>query len=91
MTSVPKVMMRTRYRNLNGVSNKKTFRDMRKWQKERRSKVKNTTENIPQCSNKRIQEIKENRSQTSYTWIGHSTFLLQLDGLNILTDPVLAK
>ncbi|MEH7236958.1 MBL fold metallo-hydrolase [Bacillus sp. JJ1562] len=83
--------MKTRYGNLNDVSNKKTFRDMRKWQKERRSKVKDLTENIPQCPQKRIQEIKENRSRTSYTWIGHSTFLLQLDGLNILTDPVWAK
>ena len=25
------------------------------------------------------------------TWIGHSTFLLQFDGLNILTDPVFAR
>src|SRR4051812_41571465 len=83
--------MKTRYGNLNDVSNKKTFREMQKWQKERRSKVKDLTENIPQCSKKRIQEIKENRSRTSYTWIGHSTFLLQLDGLNILTDPVWAK
>lgn len=64
---------------------------MRKWQKERRSKVKDLTKNIPQSSNKRIQELKENRSQTSYTWIGHSTFLLQLNGLNIITDPVWAK
>jgi N-acyl-phosphatidylethanolamine-hydrolysing phospholipase D len=28
-----------------------------------------------------------NRSQDSLTWIGHSTFLLQLGGLNVLTDP----
>lgn len=83
--------MRTRYRNLNDESNKKSFSELRKWQKERRSKVKDLTKNIPQCSNKRFQEIKENRSQTSYTWVGHSTFLIQLNGLNILTDPVWAK
>lgn len=71
-------MMKTRYVNLNDVSNKKTFRDIRKWQKERRSKEKDLTENIPQCSNKRIKEIKENRSRTSYTWIGHSTFCFNL-------------
>lgn len=83
--------MKIRYSNLNHVSNKKTFREMRRWQKERRSKVKDLSKNIPQCPDKRIAELKENRSRTSYTWIGHSTFLLQLNGLNILTDPVWAK
>ena len=31
--------------------------------------------------------LKANRGQDSLTWVGHSTFLLQLAGLNILTDP----
>jgi N-acyl-phosphatidylethanolamine-hydrolysing phospholipase D len=31
--------------------------------------------------------IKSNRSVDTLTWIGHASFLLQLEGLNILTDP----
>lgn len=58
--------------------------------KERRSKVKDLSLAIEQCPTKKITEIKENRTETSYTWIGHSTFLIQLNGLNILTDPVWA-
>lgn len=31
--------------------------------------------------------LKNNQDKTSLTWIGHATFLIQLNGLNILTDP----
>jgi L-ascorbate metabolism protein UlaG (beta-lactamase superfamily) len=31
--------------------------------------------------------LKQNRSEPALNWIGHATFLLQLNGLNILTDP----
>ena len=31
--------------------------------------------------------LKNNRSEPSLTQIGHSTLLLQFEGLNILTDP----
>lgn len=31
--------------------------------------------------------LKTNQDKTSLTWIGHATFLIQLNGLNILTDP----
>ncbi|MEH7121100.1 MBL fold metallo-hydrolase [Neobacillus vireti] len=80
-----------RYTNLDGVENNKTFKDMRKWQKERKAKVKDLTIHIEQSPVKKIEELIANRSKTTYTWIGHSTFLIQLNGMNILTDPVWAK
>jgi len=35
--------------------------------------------------------LRDNRSQPTVTWIGHASFLLQLAGHNILTDPVLSE
>jgi len=34
--------------------------------------------------------LRANSSQPTVTWIGHSTLLVQLDGLNFLTDPTWA-
>jgi N-acyl-phosphatidylethanolamine-hydrolysing phospholipase D len=31
--------------------------------------------------------LASNRTRSTLTWVGHSTFLVQVDGLNILTDP----
>jgi hypothetical protein len=35
--------------------------------------------------------IKTNRSADTMTWIGHATALLQIDGVNILTDPMFSE
>jgi L-ascorbate metabolism protein UlaG (beta-lactamase superfamily) len=83
--------MKKKYFNLNNVENNNTFKDLLKWNKERRSKVKDLSTNIPHAIHNKIKEILENKSLTSYTWIGHSTFFIQMNGLNILTDPVWAK
>jgi N-acyl-phosphatidylethanolamine-hydrolysing phospholipase D len=34
--------------------------------------------------------LRENGSAPTLTWVGHSTFLLQVDGIHILTDPTWA-
>jgi N-acyl-phosphatidylethanolamine-hydrolysing phospholipase D len=31
--------------------------------------------------------LRANRTEPSVTWIGHSTLLIQVDGVNVLTDP----
>ncbi|MFY4728673.1 MBL fold metallo-hydrolase [Nitrospira sp. BLG_2] len=31
--------------------------------------------------------LRSNRTEDTVTWVGHSTFLIQLDGVAILTDP----
>jgi N-acyl-phosphatidylethanolamine-hydrolysing phospholipase D len=35
--------------------------------------------------------LRANRSNDTLTWIGHATALLQIDGVNILTDPVFSE
>lgn len=32
-------------------------------------------------------ELRANGTHPTLTWVGHSTFLVQIDGVNILTDP----
>jgi N-acyl-phosphatidylethanolamine-hydrolysing phospholipase D len=33
-------------------------------------------------------ELRANGQHPTITWIGHATFLVQLDGVNVLTDPI---
>lgn len=38
-----------------------------------------------------VERLRHNRTQDTLTWIGHSSFLLQLAGRNLVTDPVLGE
>ncbi|PLS17242.1 MBL fold metallo-hydrolase [Bacillus sp. M6-12] len=84
-------MKRVRYENYDNVRNTNSFREMLRWSKERRSKKKDLTIHTPHFENPEIDRLQHNRKDFSVTWIGHSTFLIQIKGVNILTDPVWAK
>jgi N-acyl-phosphatidylethanolamine-hydrolysing phospholipase D len=48
------------------------------------------TPNLPQQT-PNVAWLKANREVNALTWIGHSSFLLQINGLNVVTDPHLTR
>ena len=72
--------------NTNGEAIKKPFSELMKWQRESPDVTPITLPSVPPQ-----QETLANPSAAQVTWIGHSTFLLQVDGLNILTDPIFSE
>ncbi|MBS4220354.1 MBL fold metallo-hydrolase [Bacillus sp. FJAT-49711] len=83
-------MKRKRYENLDQVSTAKTFKDLRNWRKERRGKNKDLSFQVPSVQPE-VQFLHTNKTEPTITWIGHSTFLIQINEKNILTDPVWAN
>lgn len=83
-------MPRTRYNNMDNVNTDKTLKQFKQWREERRRKRKDYSYIIPN-SPPQIDYLLNNREEVSLTWIGHSTFLIQYEGLNIVTDPVWAS
>ncbi|HJV47175.1 MAG TPA: MBL fold metallo-hydrolase [Bacillota bacterium] len=83
-------MRRKRYNNLGNIQNKKTWDHFIRWQRARRTELKDYSYVIPSSRKIDLKFLQSNRSETSITWIGHSTFLIQVNGLNIVTDPVWA-
>jgi len=64
------------------------FFDLLKWRWQRSDK------NIPQVDSYHFplahndpEFLRRNRTENTVTWIGHSTLLIQVNGVNILTDP----
>ncbi len=83
-------MGQKRYENLDNISMKKTFADFRRWQKERRRKQKDLSYQVPHVNTQEHKQLHTNRSRTLLAWVGHSTFVIQQNGLTIVTDPVWA-
>ncbi|WP_223067767.1 MBL fold metallo-hydrolase [Paenibacillus caui] len=82
-------MARHRYSNLDNVSTDKTIKQFRKWRQERRCKKKDYSFIVP-SKPPELEFLRNNRTLPTLTWIGHSTFFIQYEGLNIVTDPVWA-
>lgn len=86
-------MARQRFGNMDSVAAGIASRDQfDRWREERLRKLRNKgyrdcVPNVPPD----LRFLHHNRSEPSVTWIGHSTFLIQLAGLNIVTDPVWAR
>lgn len=83
--------MKQRYANLDNVENTKSFYDFHRWQMERKNKKKDLSIQIEQAPFKEIDKLNNNRADPSITWIGHSTFFIQMNGMNMITDPVWAN
>jgi len=65
----------------------KTTAEFFRWQRERRDLVVPPPTADLSVVRPELDFIGTNRSQFAVTWIGHATALVQLGGLNFLTDP----
>ncbi|MEN0060193.1 MAG: MBL fold metallo-hydrolase [Bdellovibrio sp.] len=63
-----------------------------KWQWERLTKPSQEEPTFaPEVLKTDVTFLQNNRKVPSLTWIGHSTSLLQIDGINILMDPIFSE
>ncbi len=83
-------MPKVRYINANNLPMGKTLREHRDRHLHRRRKKRDYSYIIPSQPPK-LDYLTDNRDDVTITWVGHSTFLIQYAGLNILTDPIWAK
>ena len=80
--------MANRFENMDHIRTKQPIRSFLRWRKERKQNKKDFSFQVEQSPVKQAAFLRMNNEKTTVTWIGHSTFLIQTNGLNILTDPV---
>jgi N-acyl-phosphatidylethanolamine-hydrolysing phospholipase D len=75
---------RARFRNTYTHSNP-SMRDFLRWLLTRTAPPKATAQRVIPCDPARL---RAHNGTPQITWVGHSTFLIQVDNRNILTDPI---
>jgi len=82
-------MRKGRFSNLDFVYTEKTMNHFKRWRQERTRKLREKDYSyVVPTLRPDLTYLHHNRVEPTMTWIGHSTFLLQHSGLNIVTDPV---
>jgi L-ascorbate metabolism protein UlaG (beta-lactamase superfamily) len=84
-------MPKKKFTNLDNKDVIMTWREYRKWKRETKNLKKDYSNHLSKALDVDTQFLRANRTETTITWIGHATFLIQLGGLNIVTDPVWAS
>jgi len=72
------------YKNTNGQAIDKSIKDLIRWQRNQKKPVLASIDISNEWS-------KSDLSKNHTIWIGHSTFLIKVDNLTILTDPVFSN
>ena len=72
-----------RFRNSDGTLIDNSFADLLRW---RREAPEISPVTFP-LAEKQTALLRDNREKPTLTWIGHASFLLQLSGINLITDP----
>ncbi len=66
--------------------------DFIKWRMRQREMEKTQPKYVPEYAQPDLERIKNpDPDKIQLTWVGHSTFLLQVAGVNMLTDPIWSK
>ena len=85
IASVSFYLIAEKFVNTNGVANEKTFSDFLKWSFSNESPERVAIETSDAW------KVLDLEKGNYILWIGHASFLINLDGTTILTDPIFSK
>ena len=76
-----------RFRNNYLAPVERGFGDFLRWRRESPDRDEQSKGFSPPLAKNDPAALRDNRTSPTLTWIGHASFLIQMRGLNILTDP----